>query len=232
MQQRLLGFVIQGGKQSRGVDGFAPTLKDRQWLALLYPGPEPIGPTNKPRFIQPDGDTIWCLTNKSEQAVALMLLESVPWVWTDDPALGPSIDDFGLLEPASDGFMTEPGQVIEMRTDLACQMRQRPSRTCYLLRWRLSSQLLCFLDDIWRVGWTPSPAPRTRSRGNGVNTSFVEVLDHLAHCLNVYAKHISDPFASPVAFCKAQDSGTPVADYIVSSLPPIQSLGFFVCDCA
>ena len=232
MQQRLLGFVVQGGKQSRGVDWFAPTLEDRQGLALLYPGPEPVGPTNKPRFIQPDGNTIWCLTSKPEQAIALMLLEFVPWVWTDDPALGPSIDDLGLLEPASDRFLTDLGQVIEMRTDLACQVRQRPRRTRYLLRWRLSSQLLCFLDDILRVGWTPSPAPRARSRGNGVNTSFVEVLDHLAHRLNVYAKDISDRFASPVAFCKAQDSGTPIADYIVSPLPPVQSLGFFVCDCA
>jgi hypothetical protein len=128
--------------------------------------------------------------------------------------------------------VTDPGQVLEMRTDLACQMRQRPSRARYLLRWRLSSQLLCFLDDIRRVGCTPSPAPRTRSRGNGVNTSFVEVLDHLAHCLNVYAEDISDHLASPVAFCKAQDSGTPIADHIVSPLPPVQSLGLFVCDCA
>jgi hypothetical protein len=65
----------------------------------------------------------------------------------------------------------------------------------------------------------PSPAPRTGSRGNGVNTSFVEVFDYLAYRLNVHAQYIGDGFALPVLFCKTEHSRTSIADNIVTPLP-------------
>ena len=65
----------------------------------------------------------------------------------------------------------------------------------------------------------PSPAPRAGSRGNGVNTSFGEVFDHLAYRLDVHAQYIGDGLTLPVLLSKTEHSGPSIADNIVTSLP-------------
>ena len=161
-----------------------------------------------------------------------MFLEFIAHVWTDDPPFCTSIDDLGLLEPSPDRLVADSGEMLELGSNLACQVGQGPSRSPRLFWWRVSTKLLGLLGNVWRVGKMPSPAPRTRSRGNGVNTSFVEVFDHLAYRLDVHAQYISDGFALPVLFSKTEDSGPAIADNVVASLPLVQSFRFLACDCS
>ena len=227
-QEGLLAFVIQGSEKSDRVDLLAPALRHPQQLVWGCPRPELVGPTHKPRLIQPHCGSVRRRAHHRQQPIPLAFPQLVEWIGASQPLFRPAIGHTAHHQQPSHCFAAHCVDVSKAGRNRLCQRVQSPGRPTLFSRRVLSCQGLSLLGHLFCVGWRS--APRTGPGCDSRDTTFVEGCDNLADRFFMQAQRLGDGRTFPFRFRESQNPRSSIPHNVVCSLPAVQGLRFFTCN--